>query len=394
MKHFTPADGPAPSAGPVGASAPQPGSPAASAPQPGPAAAPAGDGAPAPRDDGATAPRDAVTAAEAKALARHCMGYREADDARAWRQLLPTLGLYLATFAALLWGVAAGIWAALALAPAAGLLLVRLFTIQHDCGHNSFFASRAANTWVGRVLSVLTLTPYDAWRREHARHHSSAGDLDHRGIGDVGTLTVREYEALGWRQRLGYRIYRHPLILHVLGPPLYFVLFERSPFGHALPARELWRSIMALNLALAALYGGLMLVFGVWPTLIAVTSVALVASWVGAWLFFIQHQFEHTHWEDGEAWDLHVAALNGSSYYVLPPLLNWLTGNIGLHHIHHLNSRVPSYRLQECMAGDARLASISRLSLGESLRCIGLSLWDEDERRLIRFSDAPASASA
>ena len=326
-----------------------------------------------------------VSVADARALARHCMAYRQAQDARAWGQLVPTLALYLVSFGILLWGVAAGVWAALALAPLAGLLLVRVFTIQHDCGHNSFFASRRANAWVGRAFSVLTLTPFDAWRRAHSRHHSSAGDLDHRGIGDVGTLTVREYRALKPRQRLGYRIYRHPLILHVLGPPLYFVLFQRSPFGQALPAREIWRSVMGLNAALVVLYGGLVLAVGAWPALIALGSVAAVASWVGSWLFFVQHQFEHTSWDGAEAWDLHVAALQGSSYYVLPGWLNWFTGDIGLHHIHHLNSRVPNYRLQECLAGDARLADVSRLTLGESLRCIGLSLWDEDARRLVGF---------
>ena len=185
------------------------------------------------------------------------------------------------------------------------------------------------------------------------------------------------------------------MILHVLGPPLYFLILQRSPFGQALPFSETWASVMGLNASLVVVYGGLVLMLGATPlVLLALASAALTASWVGAWLFFVQHQFEHTEWQEGEAWDLHACALNGSSYYVLPPLLDWFTGHVGLHHVHHLNSRVPSYRLHECMAGDSRLSAISRLTLAESLRCVGLALWDEEERRLIRFADIPRARTS
>jgi len=335
--------------------------------------------------------------AEARRLARHCMAYRDALDGRAAFQLASTLGLYLALCAALLWAASEGWWGLLPLlALPAGGLLVRLFTIQHDCGHGSFFTGRAVNTALGRALSVLTLTPYGFWRRAHTLHHASAGDLSRRGIGDVDTLTVAEYRALSPREGWKYRLYRHPLVLHVLGPPLYFVLFQRSPFGQALPPGACWRSVMSLNLAIVAFYGALMVALGPWIVLAALVPVACIASWVGAWLFFVQHQFEHTQWDDAKAWDLQAAALGGSSYYVLPPVLQWFTGNVGLHHIHHLNSRVPNYRLQECLDGEPTLGTISRLTLGESLRCIGLALWDEETRRLIPFSglDTAPSGSA
>lgn len=331
-----------------------------------------------------------LTEGVVRRLAGHCMNYRDASDRRAAVQLATTLPPFLLLVASILFGVGQGYWAVLALALPAGGLLVRLFGIQHDCGHNSFFTARSANQVLGRFLSLLTLTPFGYWSRSHKMHHASAGDLGRRGIGDVDTLTIREYRALPRAARLRYRLYRHPVLLHLVGPPLYFVLFQRSPFGQALPAREAWGSIMRLNLGMLLVYGTLMLAFGTGPVLLTVLPVAFVASWVGGWLFFVQHQFEHTHWESSERWNLQLAALGGSSHYVLPPVLQWFTGNIGLHHIHHLNSRIPNYRLQECLDAEPLLGTISRLSLRESLCCIGLALWDEDRRRLVAFSSAAA----
>lgn len=323
-----------------------------------------------------------------RTLARHCMGYRDAIDRRAWGQLAVTLALYFSLCGVMLVTVSAGYWGAVVLALPAGMLLVRLFTFQHDCGHGSFFSTKRLNDATGRFLSVFTFTPYGFWKRTHALHHSSAGDLGRRGIGDVDTFTVREYEALTPAARRWYRIYRHPLILHVIGPPLYFIVLLRSPWGQPLTPGKSWRSIMALNVALLALYGGLSLVFGFGTTALCLLPVACVTSWVGAWLFFVQHQFEHTHWEQSEDWNLQTAALHGSSHYILPAWMNWLTGDIALHHIHHLNSRVPGYRLRECLKAEPKLADISRLTVRDSIGCIGLSLWDENEKRLISFKDA------
>ena len=331
------------------------------------------------------APR--VDADEARALARHCLKFRDPIDARAWRELATSLAFYAAACAALVALLAAGQWWGLVLAVPAGMAVVRIFTIQHDCGHGSFFSSREYNTWVGRCLGVLTFTPYEAWKRAHAVHHSGSGDLDRRGVGDIDVLTLAEYEARGPWGRWLYRVYRHPLVMHVIGPPVYFLLMARWPWAQQLPVRTVWRSIAGLNAMLVLVYGALIAATG-WAGFIAVLATGCVASWVGSWLFYVQHQFEETHWDHSDEWEAQVAALNGSSHYVLPRWVNWLTGNIALHHIHHLNSRIPSYRLPECMDASPRLASLSRLSFAESLRCIGLALWDEGERRLIDFRAA------
>ncbi|WP_062112313.1 fatty acid desaturase [Aureimonas sp. AU40] len=323
--------------------------------------------------------------AEIRRLSRHCLRYRDADDRAAWFQFGTTFALFLCAAGLMLFGAASGAYALLALFLPAGGLLVRLFGVQHDCGHNSFFTSKRTNRAVGRLLSVFTLTPFGYWSRSHAVHHTTAGDLGRRGIGDVDTLTIDEYAALTPAARRRYRIYRHPLVLHLIGPPLYFVLFQRSPFAQALPAREAWRSIMALNLALLLLYGSLSVALGAGVVALAVLPTAFLASWVGGWLFFVQHQFEDTHWEESAQWRQQQAALSGSSYYVMPRVLQWFTGNIGLHHIHHLNPRIPNYRLQACLDAEPALGALSRLTISESLRCVGLALWDPAQRKLVAF---------
>jgi omega-6 fatty acid desaturase (delta-12 desaturase) len=268
---------------------------------------------------------------------------------------------------------------------------VRLFIFQHDCGHGSFLPSRAANDHLGRALSLLTVTPYDSWKRAHALHHASNGDLSRRGTGDIVTLTVREYLALPPLGRLRYRLYRNPLVLIVLGQPLNFLVLQRLPPCLGLPWRTAFREVMVLNAALLALWGGLaFLLGGIGPVLVGLLPSIVVASWIGGWLFFVQHQYEDTVWESGEDWDFHGAALGGSSYYVLPRVLQWLTGNVGLHHIHHLNSRIPNYRLQECLDGHDLLGQVGRLTLRESLGCVRLALWDEEARKLVGFSGVRA----
>ena len=279
-------------------------------------------------------------------------------------------------------------WIAVLLSIPVGGLLVRLFIIQHDCGHGSFFASRTANEWVGRLISLLTLAPYDFWRRSHALHHATSGNLSRRGIGDVTTLTVQEYLALTPWQRIGYRIYRHPLFLFGFGVPFYFLVYQRSPLFHPLKVKDIWKSIIGLDAAMVAVYGGLMWLIGVKPVLAVIVPIVFVASSIGGWLFFVQHQFEETHWEYAGDWDYQVAAVHGSSYYVLPPILQWFTGNIGLHHIHHLCSTIPNYRLQECLDASPELQTMNRLTLLESLNCVRLALWDEANRKLVSFREA------
>jgi omega-6 fatty acid desaturase (delta-12 desaturase) len=315
--------------------------------------------------------------------------YRDPNVARSTFELIvtatPFAGLWLAIWAA--WHF--GFWyiSLLLAIPAAGFL-VRLFMIQHDCGHGSFFRHRATNDWVGRILGVLTLTPYDAWKRAHAIHHGTSGNLDKRGTGDLDTLTVREYRALPVLGRLRYRLYRNPLVLFGLGPIYMFILRHRLPLGSTLVQWRAWISPMATNLGIAAVVIAMMWLVGVKVFLLTQVPITLIAGSIGIWLFYIQHQFDDTFWADGESWNVHEAALRGSSYYVLPGVLRWLTANIGMHHVHHLHARIPYYRLPQVLREQARLASASRVSLIESLRCARLALWDDVERRLLSFREA------
>lgn len=271
--------------------------------------------------------------------------------------------------------------------PTAGLL-VRLFIIQHDCGHGSYFKSRAANDLVGRALSLVTLTPYGSWRQGHAIHHASAGNLDRRGRGDVETWTVAEYEAAPLLKKLAYRLYRNPLVMVGFGAPINFIVLQRLPVGHGFHNAKSRRSILSLDLALIAAFGLACLSFGFAPVLSSYLPVIVVASWMGNWLFYVQHQFDETHWERGNDWNFHVAALNGSSYFKLPRLLEWFSGHIGLHHVHHLCSRVPNYRLRACLEAAPELDRISRvITLRESVGCWQLTLWDERRRVMVGFRE-------
>ncbi len=279
---------------------------------------------------------------------------------------------------------------ALGIAMLNGLFLVRIFVIQHDCGHASFFNNRTAQDWVGRVLGVLTLTPYDVWRRTHSIHHSHHGNLDHRGIGDVMTLTVAEYRARSPFGRLMYRLYRHPLVLFVLGPSYLFILQNRLPMG--LSGWRFWISAMGTNAVIAIVVALIVWMGGFMPLLLIYLPTSVIAGTVGVWLFYVQHQFEETHWAKTEGWQLHEAALEGSSHYILPQPLRWLTANIGIHHVHHLYSRIPFYRLPEVLRDHAHLAEAQRLTILQSLRSVKLHLWDEEAKRLITFREARLSA--
>ncbi len=325
-------------------------------------------------------------------LAAHCNKYRGAIPRRAFFQLLSTLAPLALILAAMFATVETAYWATLLLAlPAAGLL-VRAFIIQHDCGHGSFFASRKINDIVGRAMSVLTMAPYGVWRREHAQHHASSGNLDRRGAGDIDTMTVEEYQALSQFGKWRYRLYRNPFFLFGFGVPFYFMVLQRLPWYHSLTPRDSWKSVIGLNIGLAIFYAPLIYAFGFSNVLWVALPIVHVASAVGGWLFFIQHQFEETHWEKAEGWDFQVAALLGSSYYDLPRVLNWFTGNIGLHHIHHLNSMIPNYRLLDCIEASPELKSINRMTLRQSFACAKLKLWHEAERRMISFSEVPRTA--
>lgn len=329
---------------------------------------------------------------QVRRLAAHCQKYRGADTRLAVRQLASTL-LPLAIVVGLMFAtVRSQYWLTLLLAIPAGGLLVRVFIIQHDCGHGSFLPSRSANDFLGRLMSVLTMAPYGLWRREHAQHHATSGNLDRRGAGDIDTMTVAEYQSLTKFGKLRYRFYRNPLFLFGLGVPAYFVLLQRTPWLHALSPKDSWKSVLGLNIGLIAFYAPFVYLFGISDVIFVVWPVVHLASAIGGWLFFVQHQFEETQWDKAGSWDFQVAALLGSSFYDLPRALNWFTGNIGLHHIHHLNSMIPNYRLQECLNASPELQSLNRLTLIESFKCAGLKLWDEKQRRMIRFDELATGA--
>jgi acyl-lipid omega-6 desaturase (Delta-12 desaturase) len=313
--------------------------------------------------------------------------YRAPSLARSIIELVMTAGPLVLLWL-LMWAtLGRGYWIGLLLAvPAAGFL-VRLFMIQHDCGHGAFFHHRLANDWVGRVIGVLTLTPYDFWRRTHAVHHATSGNLDRRGTGDIDTLTVHEYLALSRWRRLGYRIYRHPIVLFGLGPAFLFIVQHRLPFGLMRAGWQPWLSVMATNAAIAAVVATMIWLVGVVPFLLVHLPIMLLAASIGVWLFYVQHQFEDTEWARDGVWTLQEVALHGSSYYDLPSVLRWFTANIGVHHIHHLCSRIPYYRLPIVLREYPELGAIGRLTLLESFRCVRLVLWDEGQQRLVSFHE-------
>lgn len=301
-------------------------------------------------------------------------------------QLVTTLGLLAGAFAGA-YRVAA--WSrpiALVLAvPAAGLL-VRTFILMHDCAHGSFFPSRRANEVVGAMTGLLSLTPFAQWRRDHALHHASAGDLDRRGHGDVPTLTVREYVARTPRQRLGYRVIRHPASLLLVGP-LHLLVSQRfPPRGTATSAPEA-ASVWSTNVAIAVLATAVVLTCGWSAILLVYLPAYYLAAMAGIWIFYVQHQFENAYWESHEAWDYATAALRGSSHLKLPKILQWITGSIGLHHIHHLAPRIPNYRLQCCHDANPILQGAPQVTLRSGTAALRLALWDEKRKRLVRFAD-------
>jgi omega-6 fatty acid desaturase (delta-12 desaturase) len=282
-------------------------------------------------------------------------------------------------------------WLGLLLTIPASLFLVRMFLIQHDCGHGAFFKAKPLNDWVGRVIGVLTLTPYDYWRRTHAIHHATSGNLDRRWLGAVETLTVEEYQALPPLKRLGYRLYRNPAVMFGVGPAYMFILQHRLPIG-LMKERGAWISVFGTNLAAAAAVFALIYFGGALPFLMVHLPVLLLAASIGVWLFYVQHQFDGAFWARNEDWTLHEASLKGSSHYHLPPVLRWFTANIGVHHVHHVGSKIPYYRLPQVLKDHPELDEMSRIGLWDSFKAVRLALWDEARGRLVSFREARRAA--
>jgi len=300
-------------------------------------------------------------------------------------QMLNSVGPYVAMWAVMYWSLGVSYWLTLALAfPTAGFL-VRIFIIFHDCTHGAFFRSKRVNGIIGYLTGVLTLTPYDQWRRDHSMHHATSGDLDRRDIGgEIWTLTVQEYLASPWRTRLAYRCYRHPVVMFLIGPAYIFALSHR--FGRrGARGRENW-NVQYTNFGVAALVLGGIWLMG-WSAFLQIyVPVFIISGAGGVWLFYVQHQFEEVYWERHGQWRYFPAAMRGSSFYRLPKVLQWFTGNIGYHHIHHLSPRIPNYLLQRCHeANPALCEGVPAIGLWTSLRSFGYRLWDEEGGKMIGF---------
>jgi omega-6 fatty acid desaturase (delta-12 desaturase) len=309
---------------------------------------------------------------------------------RALWQLASTLIPFLAAWSLMAWSWQSGWnygWTLLLALPAAAFY-VRLFILQHDCGHGSFFASSRANRWVGAGLGLLTLFPFAYWKKTHDVHHATSGDLDRRQLGDIRTLTTAEYRSRSFLGRLGYRLYRSMPVMLLIGPAYQFIAKHRLPIGMPWRWTREWRSVALNNVALLVL-GGLLGAWLGWPVFLAVhLPVVAIAGMFGVWLFYVQHTFEGGYWTRGADWDPRHAAILGSSFYDLPPVLRWFTANIGYHHIHHLAPRIPNYHLRAAHEAAPALPGLRRLSLRESLACARLKLWDEGLRRMVDYSGA------
>jgi acyl-lipid omega-6 desaturase (Delta-12 desaturase) len=323
---------------------------------------------------------------DAAVLRERLARYEQANHRRALLDLATSVLPYLALSVGMCFALGVSQLMVLALALPTAVFLVRTFIVFHDCSHGSFLGSRRGNSWLGVALGLLLYSPFLRWRHDHAIHHATSGDLGRRGTGDIRTLTVSEYRALHWRGRLGFRLQRNPLVMFALGPLFALIVGPRIVAHGARPRMR--RSVIATNVALAILVGGLCWLIGWSAYLLVFGPSALLAGSIGIWLFYVQHQFEDAYWESGQSWSYADAALRGSSYLKLPGPLRFCTGNIGYHHVHHLSARIPNYNLRRAHEENPIFHDVPTLSLWDGLRAVRLKLWDEDRARLVTFAEA------
>ncbi|MGR8980061.1 MAG: fatty acid desaturase [Gammaproteobacteria bacterium] len=311
--------------------------------------------------------------------------YAEPDYRKAFWQVANTLGPYLGLWTLMIFGVLYGFpfWVTLLLAvPAAGFL-VRIFILFHDCCHGAFFPSRRANRILGYITGILTFTPFEDWQRTHIIHHAASGNLDRRGTGDIWTMTVEEYLSSSRFKRMGYRLFRNPLLLFTAIPFVLFVVIQR--FSSQGAKKRERNSVLYTNLALAAFIAVMSLTVGIQNYLLIQLPIIIMAASAGMWMFYIQHQYEDVYWARQTSWDLTSSGMEGSSYYKLPKVLQWIVGNIGLHHIHHVRANIPNYNLQRCYNEVPAMQTVTPLTIRKSLKSLWLNLWDEQKQKLVSF---------
>jgi omega-6 fatty acid desaturase (delta-12 desaturase) len=312
--------------------------------------------------------------------------YAQPHLGRSVRELATSVLPYLGLSVAMYYLLDVSYWLVLLLAIPTGGFLVRTFILFHDCTHGSLLRSKRANAWLGMVLGLFVYSPFVRWRHDHAIHHATSGDLDRRGGGDVHTLTVSEYQALSPRSRLGYRLFRNPLVMFGIGPIASLLIGPRIVRRDARPRMK--RSVIGTNIALAAIVAGLCVLIG-WEQFVLVQlPTVMLAGSAGIWLFYVQHQFEDAYWQESGGWSYADAALRGSSYLKLPKVLQFFSGNIGLHHVHHLNARIPNYNLQRAHDENEIFHSVPTLSFMDGMRAVQLKLWDERTGRMVGFAQA------
>ena len=310
--------------------------------------------------------------------------YQKSSSRRSVWQIIDSIVPYLGILVLMYFSMRFSYWITLALTPFAAGFLIRVFIIFHDCGHGSFFKSKKANHFWGVVSGILTMTPYYSWRQRHAMHHATSGDLDRRGVGDVWTMTVKEYMEASRSMRFKYRFYRNPIVLHFLGP-LQILLIQNRRVPKDATKKER-NSILGTDLALLLVVLAAIFTIGLKAYLLIQIPVYMIGTAFGIWLFYVQHQFEGVYWERHENWDFIAASLDGSSYYELPKVVQWFSGNIGFHHIHHLNARIPNYYLEKCHDEIVHLRPIKSVRFWRSLKSLQFRLWDEDANKLVGFS--------
>ncbi len=317
--------------------------------------------------------------------------YETPDVWRSVWQVVNSVVPYVALWYLMYRSLDVSYWVTLALAGLAAGFAWRLFIILHDCGHGAFFGSKKANTIVGFMIGILTFTPYQRWRHEHAMHHATSGDLDRRGVGDIWTMTVQEYRTSPARTRLRYRLYRNPLIMFVLGPLYLFVVLHR--FSPRRASKRERRSVHWTNLGLVCILALMAITIGLKAYVMVQLPILVIWATGGVWLFYVQHQYEGGYWQRHDRWDYVTAALEGSSFYRLPRMLQWFTGNIGFHHIHHLSPKIPNYFLQKCHDESALFSNVQSITLLSSARSLAFRLWDEERCELVGFGGSRAGRS-